>query len=100
MAYEDIKQAFRIFLKKYNNNRPIIIAGHSQGAGHAKRILQDFFDNKPLEKKLIAADLVGTKITDKDFRSIKLRKNENETGGFVTWKTYSIRCERKDKKAV
>ena len=100
MAYEDIKQAFRIFLKKYNNNRPIIIAGHSQGAGHAKRILQDFFDNKPLEKKLIAAYLVGTKITDKDFRSIKLMKNENETGGFVTWNTYRLMSERKAKKAV
>ena len=100
MAYQDIKKAFEIFLKKYNKNRPIIIAGHSQGAGHAKRILQDFFDNKPLEKKLIAAYLIGTKITDKDFSSIKLMTNKNETGGFVTWNTYRLMSKRKTEKAV
>ncbi len=100
MAYQDIKKAFEIFLKKHNKNRPIIIAGHSQGAGHAKRILQDFFDNKPLEKKLIAAYLIGTKITDKDFSSIKIMTNKNETGGFVTWNTYRLMSKRKTEKAV
>ena len=100
MAYQDIKKAFEIFLKKYNKNKPIIIAGHSQGAGHAKRILQDFFDNKPLEKKLIAAYLIGTKITDKDFSSIKIMTNKNETGGFVTWNTYRLMSKRKTEKAV
>lgn len=100
MAYQDVKEAFKTFLKIYNNNRPIIIAGHSQGAGHAKRILQDFFDNKPLQKKLIAAYLIGTKITDTDFNNIKLMNDENETGGFVTWNTFRLMSERKTKKAV
>ena len=68
MAYNDIKQAFDTFLEKFNNGRPIIIAGHSQGAGHAKRLLQDFFDNKPLQEKLVAAYLIGTKSQTRIFQ--------------------------------
>tara|TARA_X000000368_G_C23053182_1_gene722493 strand:+ start:2442 stop:3494 length:1053 start_codon:yes stop_codon:yes gene_type:complete len=99
LAYSDVKKAFEIFLEKYNSNKPIIIAGHSQGAGHAKKILQEFFDGKPLQNKLIAAYLVGTKITDKDFINLKLMESKNETGGFVTWNTYRLMSERKTKKA-
>tara|TARA_B100001175_G_scaffold100932_1_gene85524 strand:- start:265 stop:1317 length:1053 start_codon:yes stop_codon:yes gene_type:complete len=99
LAYSDVKKAFEIFLEKYNGNKPIIIAGHSQGAGHAKKILQEFFDGKPLQNKLIAAYLVGTKITDKDFSNLKLMESKNETGGFVTWNTYRLMSERKTKKA-
>lgn len=98
MAYNDIKIAFEAYLNNFNNGRPIIIAGHSQGAGHAKRLLQDFFDNKPLKNKLIAAYLVGTKITNDDFSSIPLMKNKKETGGFITWNTYRLLSERKTKK--
>ena len=62
IAYSDIKRSFEVFLKEFNKGKPIIIAGHSQGAGHAKRLLKDFFDGKELSDKLIAAYLVGTKI--------------------------------------
>ena len=95
LAYSDIKNAFQFFLDKFNNDKPIIIAGHSQGAGHAKRILQDFFDGKPLQKKLIAAYLVGTKITKDDFKFIKPMVNKNETGGFVSWNTFRKVSEKK-----
>ncbi len=99
LAYNDIKKAFEVFLEKYNNNKPIILAGHSQGAGHAKKILQEFFDGKPLQDKLVAAYLIGTKITDKDFVNLKLMDSKNETGGFVTWNTYRLMSERKTNKA-
>ena len=99
LAYSDVKKAFEIFLEKYNNNKPIILAGHSQGAGHAKKILQEFFDGKSLQNKLVAAYLIGTKITDKDFVNLKLMDSKDETGGFVTWNTYRLMSERKTNKA-
>lgn len=95
IAYQDVKQAFLIFLEKYNSGNPIIIASHSQGSGHAMRILQDFFDDKPLQNKLVAAYLIGTKITSKDFKSLKLMTNKDETGGFVTWNTHRKMSNRK-----
>jgi len=42
LAYADIKAAFEYYLKHWNNGRPIIIASHSQGTTHAKRLLKDF----------------------------------------------------------
>ena len=99
MAYNDIREAFVTYMKEYNNDKPIIIAGHSQGAGHAKRLLQEFFDDKPLKNKLVAAYLIGTKITNDDFKTIELMTNKNEIGGFVTWNTYRLMSERKTKNA-
>ena len=33
-AYADVKNAFQFYLDNYNNGRPIILAGHSQGSTH------------------------------------------------------------------
>ena len=96
LAYEDIKRSFEIFLKNFNQGKPIIIAGHSQGSGHAKRLLQDFFDGKELKNRLVAAYLPGTKITENDFFDLELMEKPDETGGFVTWNTFKI-FKREDK---
>ena len=90
-----LKRAFKTYLNNFNNNRPIIIAGHSQGAGHAKRLIQDFFDKKPLQNRLVAAYLIGTKITNDDFTTIPLMNKENQTGGFVTWNTFRLMSQEK-----
>ena len=34
LAYQDVKNAFKYFLDNYSQNRPFIIAGHSQGTHH------------------------------------------------------------------
>jgi hypothetical protein len=38
LAYEDVKAAFQYYLLHYNNGRPFIIATHSQGTFHGKRL--------------------------------------------------------------
>ena len=71
LAYEDVKNAFEYYLKNFNQDRPIVIAAHSQGTLHATRLLQDFFDNKPLKKQLAEAYLVGMPVADSLFKEIK-----------------------------
>lgn len=88
LAYEDVKRAFEYYLKHYNEGKPIIIAAHSQGSLHAKKIIQEFFDGKPLQKKLIAAYLVGVKIENSMFKEIQSLQKPNAVGGFVSWNTY------------
>ena len=88
LAYKDIKRAFEYYLKHYNQDKPIIIAAHSQGSLHAKKIIQEFFDGKPLQKNLIAAYLVGVKIEKSMFKEIKALQLPEATGGFVSWNTY------------
>ncbi len=88
LAYSDVKAAFEVYLKKYNQGRPIIIASHSQGTTHTRLLLKDFFDDKPLQKQLVAAYLIGIGIDKNEFKTIKPMIQASETGGFVSWNTY------------
>jgi len=90
LAYSDIKEAFTYYLKNFNNNKPFIIASHSQGTVHAKRIISEFIDGKELQKKLIAAYLVGIKVTEDEFDNIKPMNSPDEIGGFVSWNTFKF----------
>jgi hypothetical protein len=87
VAYSDVKKAFETYLDKYNDGRPIIIVSHSQGTTHTKRLLKDFFDGKPLKNQLVAAYLVGIKVSPDEFNTIKPMTLPSETGGFVSWNT-------------
>jgi hypothetical protein len=87
IAYADVKKAFEFYLENYNNNRPIILASHSQGTNHATQLLKDFFADKPLQKRLIAAYIPGMGIKPNEFKTIKPMTKPNETGGFVSWNT-------------
>ena len=87
-AYEDVKKAFMVYLEKYNNGRPIIIASHSQGTTHTIKLLKEFFDGKPLQKQLIAAYLIGIGVKPADFESIMPMIEPDEVGGFVSWNTF------------
>jgi hypothetical protein len=97
LAYNDIKEAFTYYLENFNNDKPFIIASHSQGTVHAKRLIAEFIDGKELQKKLIAAYLVGIKVFEDEFKNIKPMNSANETGGFVTWNTFKYnKYPRKD----
>ena len=97
LAYNDIKEAFSYYLENFNNDKPFIIASHSQGTVHAKRLIAEFIDGKELQKKLIAAYLVGIKVFEDEFKNIKPMNSANETGGFVTWNTFKFnKYPRKD----
>jgi len=87
MAYEDVKASFQFYLKHHNKGNAIILAGHSQGSFHLKMLLTDFFDEQPLQEKLIAAYLPGIGIDKDSFKSIFLMIEPHETGGFLTWNT-------------
>jgi len=88
IAYNDIKSAFNYYINNLNNGRPIIIAGHSQGAVHCKMLLRDFFDGTELKDRLIAAYLIGTNIRENYFKELKPMYNPKENKGYVSWNTY------------
>lgn len=86
LAYEDIKSAFRYYLAHYNQGRPIVIAGHSQGAFLGARLLKDFFDNDPvLRRQLVVAYLVGGNASRNMFRNIPAGDSASQTGCYVAW---------------
>jgi hypothetical protein len=89
LAYSDVKAAFEYYLKNYNQGRPIVIASHSQGTVHAKQLLKELFDGKPLQKQLVFAYLVGIKVQPTDFINIKAANAPETTGGYASWNTFA-----------
>jgi hypothetical protein len=75
-------------LKNLNKGRPIIIASHSQGSTHAIRLLKEYFDEKPLSKKLVAAYVVGMAINPDEFKQLKACEQPEATGCILAWRTY------------
>ena len=98
IAYADVKKAFEVFLSKYNKGRPIILLSHSQGTRHAMRLIADFFDEKELQNKLVAAYIPGIGVKPNLFKTIKPMTKPDETGGFVSWNTYKKGYYPKDDK--
>ena len=84
----DVKKAFEYYLEHYNNGRPIIIASHSQGSTHTIRLLKEFFDGKPLSKKLVVAYVVGMPVNPATYTSLNACDNPNATGCICSWRTF------------
>jgi len=98
LAYSDVKAAFEHFLKEKSDGRPLIIASHSQGSLYCIRLLQDFFEGKPLFKQLVAvyaiAAWVPLSMFEGDtavFKDLKVCKAADSVGCVI-----SYTCETPD----
>jgi Protein of unknown function (DUF3089) len=88
LAYSDVRAAFEYYLANENHGRPIIIASHSQGTTHAKRLLKEFFEGRLLQQKLVAAYLIGMPVEPDYFSTLQPCKDSSQTGCFVCWRTF------------
>lgn len=62
-AYDDVLEAFRYYMARYNYGRPYIVVGVEQGAELADRLLRQEIDRNPgLVNKLAAAYLIDAVI--------------------------------------
>jgi len=62
-AYQDVLLAFDEFAAKVQKDRPIILAGHSQGALHLTNLLKDRVAGKPTAKRMVAVYAAGWPIS-------------------------------------
>ncbi len=88
LAYEDVKSAFMYYLDHYNQGRPFIIASHSQGTDHGKRLIREVIDSKEIQDQLVVAYLVGFAVTENHFENISPCTYPEETGCFCSWRTF------------
>lgn len=90
-AYRDVLAAFDQFLREAGN-RPIILAGHSQGALHLTRLLVDRVAGKPLAKRIVAAYVVGWPVSmtaDLPKLGLPACSGPDETGCILSWQSFS-----------
>jgi len=87
---KDIERAFGYYVRHLNPDRPFIIAGHSQGTMALINLMRKHFDDPDLQKRLVAAYLIGYSVTKDDLRKypwMKLAQGENDTGVIITYNT-------------
>jgi len=87
LAYSDVKESFAYYLQTWNSGRPLIIASHSQGSLLAERLLKEFFEDRPLKNKLVAAYVIGWPVPKDYFSSLKMCEDSLQTGCICSWRT-------------
>lgn len=90
LAYSDISAAFDEFLKRTPPEQPIILAGHSQGALHLLRLIEE--RRAALEGRLVAAYMVGWPVsTTADLPALGLPpcRAPDQTGCVLSWLSFA-----------
>ncbi|ULQ55713.1 DUF3089 domain-containing protein [Flavihumibacter rivuli] len=88
IAYQDVKAAFEYYLANENKGKPFVIASHSQGTTHSKRLIRELVEGKPLQKQLVAAYIIGIQVEPDYFTSLQPCRDSTATGCYVAWRTF------------
>jgi hypothetical protein len=88
LAYGDVREAFKYFLEHYSKGRPFIIAGHSQGTYHTRKLLAEFIDTTALSKRMVAAYIIGLTVNKYMYNHLHMCESADETGCYISWMTY------------
>jgi len=91
----DIEKAFDYYLK--NSDRPFILAGHSQGSEVLLSLIKRKFNDSSLQKRLVAAYLIGYSVTEDDLKKypwIKAAENRCDNHVVITFNTQAPESER------
>ena len=98
VAYGDVATAFRFYVEHHNHDRPFLIAGHSQGSVLATRLVREQIVGTPLQKRLIAAYLIGAPVhlseLTRDASTLPVCANPTQTGCVVVWNARGARYQR------
>jgi hypothetical protein len=93
----DLLEAWKQYLKKYNQGRGIVLLGHSQGSFRLVNLIRKQIDKKPaIRKKLVSAILLGGNVTVRkgsdrggDFQNVPACRRSRQTGCVVAFSTFN-----------
>jgi hypothetical protein len=87
----DATAAFDYYIKHYNNGRPFILAGHSQGSNVLLYLLSEYMKEHPeVYKRMVAAYVVGYSVTSEylaDNPHLKFAEGTDDTGVIISYNT-------------
>lgn len=88
LAYADVAAAFDYYVQHYNQGRPFLLAGHSQGTLHLARLLKHRIIGTPLQQRLVAAYLPGMPIPADSLAGLPVCVDSTATGCWTSWRTF------------
>jgi len=79
------------YFENFNNGRPFILAGHSQGSAVLRVILEEYMQEHPeYYERMIATYALGMSVPGwwfEKYPNIKRATGETDTGVFIAWST-------------
>ena len=96
IAYADVLDSFKHYMGNHNNGRGFILIGHSQGAGHLKKLIADTVENDEyLLQHLVSAHLIGSAVRKPegadiggDFQQVSVCRTSDQTGCVINYSIY------------
>lgn len=95
-AYADVREAFGYFLSSVAPDTPIVLAGHSQGSLHLKRLLAEEIKGTPVAERLVAAYVIGWPVStlhDLPVMGIPACAATDQTGCVISWSSFAEPAE-------
>lgn len=92
LAYQDIRKAFYNYWENHNAGRPFIIAAHSQGSYHSKKLLAEIMQDSAIKSKMVVSYIIGWPISAsylKENPQVEVCSTGTQTGCIVSWNTES-----------
>ena len=90
LAYEDVRNAFYYYLEHFNNHKPFILAGHSQGSKHLLKLLKEISLIPNINNKIVTVYALGWPVTEtylKENKNVKMCEDSTQTGCVISWNT-------------
>ena len=93
-GYDDVVDAWNWYLAHENHGRGVVLVGHSQGSGVLTRLIKNEIDGKPVQKKLVSAILMGTRLPVEKgketglFQNIPLCTKPSQTGCVIAYASF------------
>lgn len=103
LAYQDVKAAFYYYWNTHNKGRPFILASHSQGSFHSKRLLAEILQDSSIQAAFVAGYLVGWPIKEQFVAAqadLEVCSTATQTGCIVSWNTEGYDIKNSLVKAV
>ncbi|ABC62631.1 DUF3089 domain-containing protein [Erythrobacter litoralis] len=98
-AYADVAQSFAFFRDSVDEDTPIVIAGHSQGALHLLRLMREEIAGKPIADRVAAVYVVGWPISvERDLPELPFPAcaTPDQAGCILSWSTYAEPADPSD----
>jgi hypothetical protein len=95
LAYADVRSAWKEYLAKYNQGRPYILIGHSQGSLMLQQLIAKEIEGRPEARRLKLAIIPGFnllvpqgKLVGGTFKQTPICTKAGETGCVLTWVSF------------
>lgn len=96
IAYADVREAWRTYLRRQNRGRGVVLIGHSQGTGVLRRLIAGEIDHRPaVRRRLVSALLLGGNVSVRaggvrggDFDRVPLCSRGGQTGCVIAYSIF------------